>query len=119
MMKLNLLFFVKKACPRTTCRAVFYTYLPHFGDVGQESEPWAKEANPLCSQRPYKAGYGGAFTRETGCGHARGPDEPVSRMEWGHHAWPGDVGVCRRIGHLILPLVNCITCTLPPAWSDL
>ena len=62
MMKLNLFFFVKKACPRTTCRAVF-CIPPHSGDVGQESQPWAKEANPLFSQRPYKAGYGGSFKR--------------------------------------------------------
>jgi hypothetical protein len=62
MMMLNLFFFVKKACPRTTRRAVL-CIPPHSGDVGQKSEPRAKEANPLFSQRPYKAGYDESFTR--------------------------------------------------------
>jgi hypothetical protein len=62
MMMLTLFLFVKKACPRTTCRADL-CIPPHSGDVGQASQPWAKEANPLFSQRPYKAGYDASFQR--------------------------------------------------------
>jgi hypothetical protein len=40
-----------------------FAQLPHDGDVGQESEPWAKEANSLFSQRHNKAGYGESFKR--------------------------------------------------------
>ena len=46
--------------------------------MGQESEPWAKEANPLFSQRPYKAGYSESFKLETGCGQAGVRGEPAS-----------------------------------------
>ena len=62
MMMLNLFFSGKKTCPRTTCRADLFRP-PHSGDVGQESEPWAKEANPLFPQRPYKAVYAASFKR--------------------------------------------------------
>lgn len=57
---LNLLFSEKKTRPGPLAAPCF-AQLPHDGDVDRESEPWAKEANPLFSQRPYKAGYGESF----------------------------------------------------------
>ena len=97
MMMLNVIFSGKISCPRTTCRADL-CIPPHSGDVGQENEPWAKEANPLFSQRPYKAGYDEFFTPETGCGQAGGRGEPASLMELGHHVWPAMSRYARGLG---------------------
>ena len=47
----------KKTCHRTTCRTVLSIPSPT-GNVGQESEPWAKEAD---SASPW-----GLFSREGG-----------------------------------------------------
>lgn len=55
MMMLNLFFFIKKAYSEHLPGRFLFAYLPHSGDVIQESEPWAKEANPFFSQRPYKS----------------------------------------------------------------
>ena len=98
MMMLNLFFFGKESLPPDHLPRRVSAHLPHDGDGGQESEPWAKEANPLFSQRPYKAGYGESFKRSTGCGQARIRGEPASLMQLGHHARPGDAGLCKGTG---------------------
>ena len=41
---LKLFYYGKKTCHRTTCRTVLSVPSPT-GNVGQESKPWAKEAN--------------------------------------------------------------------------
>ena len=96
MVMLRLFYFVKKACFPTTCRAVF-PYLQHSGDVGPESTPWAKEANPSFSQRHYKARYGESFTRQTGCVQAGVRGEPAGLRQLGHHTRPTDAMLCK--GH--------------------
>jgi hypothetical protein len=46
MTMLNLFYSGKKARPGPLA-APFFAHLPHDGNGSQESQPWAKEANPL------------------------------------------------------------------------